>query len=189
MRVASGVLPAVNACNRGRRPAQNLTYYMSMLAQKPLFWPICVWLLAFAPCSWAQDITATVSGRVADPTGALVPGANITLSNEGTGGQRSATTSADGFYRFTLLSPGVYSVEASRQGFRAYVRRGINLSVGQTASIEIALEVGQVSDAVTVTADTEMVEATSHALGKVIDNRRVEELPLLSRDYDLPPEN
>lgn len=142
-----------------------------------------LFLLGFIPLLPAQEITATVSGRVLDSSGAVVPSATVTLINTGTELRRQQTADSEGNYRFSLVPPGEYALEAAMTGFKTSVRRGVNLSVNQNASIDLVLEVGRVTDSVTVTADAGMLETRTNALGKVIDNRKIEDLPLLSRDY------
>src|SRR5688572_5486045 len=98
----------------------------------------------------AQLTTGTISGSVTDPTGAVVPGATITVKNLGTGISRSTTSSENGRYEVSNLPVGDYEVSAGMAGFQTSVRTGIALTVGRTAVVDFGLQVGEVTQAVTV---------------------------------------
>src|SRR6187200_3001155 len=98
--------------------------------------------------------TAQVSGRVSDTTGAVVPGANITITNVATSLTRNTQTNADGYWAIPLLPPGGYSIAVEQKGFKTIKRSGITLEVDQRAEIDFTLEVGSVTENIVVTADT-----------------------------------
>ena len=131
----------------------------------------------------AQMTTGTILGRVADPSGAVVPGARLTLLNTATNGTRALTVRESGDFTFAQLPPGQYNLTAEHQGFRKDVHNGITLEVGQQARVDIALQVGAVSEQVEVTASAALVSTESAALGNVVDNKKVVELPLNGRGY------
>ena len=110
----------------------------------------------------AQLPTATVLGTVNDDSGAVVPGANVTIRNTETGQSRSATSSADGSYRFNALPVGNYEARVTQQGFETSVVTGITLTVSQEATINFALKVGQIEQQVTVSGGA---QTKSEALG------------------------
>ena len=112
-----------------------------------------------------QTPTATVVGVVRDSSGAVVVGARVTARDEGTNIAHEAVTGDEGGYTIPLLTPGVYSVSAEAQNFRRTVQRGITLQVDQKARIDLALELGQVTDLIEVTADAVLTETESASVG------------------------
>src|SRR5712671_2069177 len=105
--------------------------------------------------------TAQITGTVKDQTGAVLPGAEIKVTQTATGAVRSAVSSEDGGYVLTSLPIGPYSVEVSLPGFRTYVQTGIVLQVGINPTINAVLQVGQVTEIVEVEANAAMVETQS----------------------------
>jgi len=140
------------------------------------------WLISVLTCTvvWAQS-TAQVSGTVTDPSGAVLPGVDVTVTQTDTGLMRSVVTNETGSYSMTSLPVGPYRLEAALPGFRTYVRTGIVLTVGASPVVNLALEVGQVSETVEVLANATQVETRTTGIGQVIDNVRVLELPLNAR--------
>ncbi|MBI3280764.1 MAG: TonB-dependent receptor [Acidobacteria bacterium] len=144
---------------------------------------MCVILaMAAALPAAAQSFTGTILGTVRDASGAIVPNATVTAINSDNNQKREATTDASGVYSVPLLPPGKYSIEAVAQGFRKFVQEGIVLQVQQQARVDISLTLGAVSESVTVTADAPVVESTTSSVGKVVDNRRIRDLPLNTRN-------
>src|SRR5262245_34387329 len=117
--------------------------------------------------AWAQS-TAQVSGAVKDQTGAVLPGAEVTVTQTDTGLKRSAVTDETGSYLLTNLPIGPYRLEAGLPGFRTYVQTGIVLQVDANPVINAILEVGQVADQIEVQADAALVETRSTGIGQVI---------------------
>jgi len=147
-----------------------------------------VWLAllifsAAASISWAQAVRATLVGRVTDQTGAVVPGTKVTLTNTGTNETRSATLGDNGEFVFTQLAPGTYTLTSEHQGFRKDVKSGIELQVGQEARIDVSLQVGALTEQVEVTAAAPLVSSENAALGNVVDQKKIVELPLNGRSY------
>ena len=116
---------------------------------------LVVSLAGMAPWANAQlaTTTATLSGVVADPTGAIVPKASVTLSSTDTGVSRTFATDATGRYLFSDLPPSAYTLTIKAGGFKEYKQSGIVLNAGETATQDVALAVGSESESVTVTAD------------------------------------
>src|SRR5437870_472317 len=129
---------------------------------------------------WAQS-TAQLSGTVKDQSGAVLPGVEVTATQTATGSKRSVVTNETGSYVLTNLPLGPYRIEAALPGFRTFVQTGIVLQVGSNPVINIAMDVGQVTEQVEVQADAALVETRSTGVGQVIDNVRVLELPLNGR--------
>lgn len=140
-------------------------------------------VFASLSCSlWAQ--TGSVTGRVTDASGAVVPGTQIRIIQEATGVERTVTANDVGYYTVPLLLPGEYRMEVEQPGFRGVTRRGIILQVDQRAEINFILEIGSVSEQVEVTADAMQLNTVEASQGQVIDNRRIVEMPLNGRDYN-----
>ncbi len=125
--------------------------------------------------------TSQITGTVKDQTGAVLPGAEITVTQTDTGAKRTALSDEMGSYILANLPIGPYRLEVGLPGFRTYVQTGIVLQVGSNPTIPVVLAVGQVSEQVEVSADAALVETRSTGVGQVIDNQRVLELPLNGR--------
>jgi len=137
--------------------------------------------LCVASGAWAQA-TASLRGTVTDPSGAVVIGAKITLTNTATNIARQGTTSGDGGYLFELIQPGTYKLSVSNSGFRTFTQTGILLEVNQNGRLDVKLELGQSTQVVEVTGNVTQVDTTGAVLGKVEDERRLQDLPILNRE-------
>ena len=122
--------------------------------------------------------SATLGGTVQDSSGGVMPNVKVTLANPEKGFARSFTTGSDGGYTFTLLSPGTYTLTAEGSGFETYVQRGIVLAVGESATQDITLRVGAVTQRVEVNAAAPMVNTTDSNVAQTVTQREVQELPL-----------
>src|ERR1043165_977003 len=132
--------------------------------------------------AWAQT-TATVVGTVTDTSGAVAPNVSITVTSEGTGLTRKTLTNQSGYYAVTLLPVGVYSVTAEAAGFKKKTTTGIVLEVNQEPRVDIALEVGALTDAVTVNAEASVLQTENAVVGQVVDTRYTTQIPLNGRDF------
>ena len=132
--------------------------------------------------AWAQSFTGRIVGTVTDPTGGVVSGAVVKVVQVATNRALETTTNNNGNFSLNELPRGEYQFEVSSPGFKQFVRRGIQLSIGQQARIDAVLELGNVSESVEVTADASVLETVDSVLGKVVDNRRIIELPLNTRN-------
>ena len=132
----------------------------------------------------AQVTTGTISGVVQDSSGAVIPGVSVTVKNLDTGTARSVTTDERGRYTAPNLTLGNYEIEGELTGFQTEIRRGITLTVGREAVVSLTLKVGQLSDAVTITAEAPLVESTTPAMSSLVDARTIRDLPLNGRSYD-----
>ena len=133
-------------------------------------------LLCLALALVGQTITASLEGTVTDPSGGRVPGAKVLVTNTATGITTNVQTGSDG--RFVAVS--LLGREAA--GFKRTERAGIVLEVAQQASITIALEVGAISETVKITAQAPLLEASSAAIGEVVDNEHIVNLPMNQRN-------
>ena len=123
-------------------------------------------------------LTGQIIGRVADANGAAVPGAEIKVTNAATNVTLTNTSNEQGNYEALYLQPGFYSVRVTATGFKAYLRENLEVRVSDRLNVDIALELGQVSETVNVTATTPLLESTNANLGDVVDGKRITELPL-----------
>jgi hypothetical protein len=141
-------------------------------------------LVAAAPLAFAQStaINGTIEGVVTDATGAVLPGATVTITNVDNGAQRTLTTASDGGYRSALLPLGNYRVRIEIAGFKAFERAGFSLSAGQTAVINASLELGAVQEVVSVTGEGPVAQPGKIDLGRTISETEVKNLPLVSRN-------
>jgi Carboxypeptidase regulatory-like domain/TonB dependent receptor-like, beta-barrel len=140
-------------------------------------------MLVTAPLVHAQTTGATLQGTVTDEQSALMPGASVTITNTETGWTRSVVTDERGWYRATALPPGEYELRAELQGFATYVRKGLTLTTGQEATVNLSLKLATVAETVTVTADAPLVETTRNALGTTVSRSELDSLPLIGRDF------
>jgi hypothetical protein len=138
--------------------------------------------LVCASIAMAQLDTGTISGNVTDQTGAAVPGVEVTIKNVGTGISRSLVTNEVGRYDGVALPAGTYEVTGSLAGFQTLVRSGISLTVGRNAVVDMVLQVGDVGQAITITAEASQVETTTATVTNLIDERKLLEIPLNNRD-------
>jgi len=131
----------------------------------------------------AQNWNSNLEGLVLDPSGAAIPTASVELRNTATGQARVARTNDYGFYSFPLVPVGTYNLEVSKAGFAAKTLRGLTLQVGQTARVDVVLELPREQTAVHVDAQPPLLETASPAIGDEIDNQRVSLLPLNGRQF------
>lgn len=141
-------------------------------------------LLAAVICSPAVlgQSSAGIFGVVQDLTGAVLPGAEVTVTNVDNGRTRLIISDDEGRYRALNLFVGTYEVEASLPGFQRSARAGIVLSIGRQAVVDFTLSVGEITERVTVTGEAPLIETSSGSLGDLVDRRTVLELPLNGRD-------
>jgi hypothetical protein len=130
----------------------------------------------------AQEVTASIRGVVTDPTGAIVPHAQISAVHTETGFVRNAVTDPDGSYLLVLLPVGHYRLEAAAPGFQKFVQEGIVLSVNQAANVPVHLVVGSAQQVVEVKADAVQL-TTSNDLGETVDEQDIVDLPLNGRNF------
>jgi len=155
----------------------------SISIERSIFCAVSAIFLALgaASISHAQYTTASLVGTVSDPSGAAVTDAKVSLENLETGLQKTTQTGSRGTFSFTALPVGRYQIAVEKQGFARYVQSGIILVLDQTATVPIQLNVGNLSQAVTVSADAELLNTQSGTVGQLIDQRRIVDLPLDGR--------
>jgi hypothetical protein len=128
--------------------------------------------------AWSQEARGTIRGRVTDQQDAAVPGATVQVTNVATGLTSTLTSNEQGIYQATLLPLGTYTITAEAKGFKRVVRDKIEVRVNDRLEVNFILDVGQMTETVTVTAETPLLETNSSSGGQVIDSRRVADLPI-----------
>ena len=147
------------------------------MKRKVLLSLILVCLLS-ACVATAQETRGAIVGRVSDPTGAVIPGASVVVTNVAMGTKLSLTTAADGFYQALFLQPGIYNIEVTAKGFKKLEREGIEVRLADRLEINLALEVGSTEESVTVTAEAPLMNTETASVGTLVDSMRVMTLPL-----------
>ncbi|PYV38943.1 MAG: TonB-dependent receptor, partial [Acidobacteria bacterium] len=127
--------------------------------------------------------TSEIRGTITDPSGAVVPGAKITVTSTGTGAVKETLANDRGEYRVVLLPPGTYDVRAENTGFVTQTRKGIAVTVGQTTVIDVQLAVGATTELVEVSGEAPLVETERSQQANTIDELAVRNLPINRRDY------
>jgi hypothetical protein len=130
----------------------------------------------------AQATTGTFTGAVTDPTGAVVPNATVTVTNEATNVSASRTTGTEGLYTIPNLLPGFYTLQAAASGFKSLVNQHVELTVGYTQKVDFKLEVGQTTQAVTVEGQAPLVSTEEDTMSQLVTARQVQNLPLNGRN-------
>ena len=177
------------SCGRPSRSARTVWANFSAL---PRFRYLCAGMkvagflvllgvLSASPIHAQQN--ATVVGTITDPTGAVVPGVTVSVTNVNTGVSLTTATNASGYYRVENLIPGQYTVSAEAKGFQKALRTAFTLEVAQTATIDLTLQVGAVTQTVEVTGATPMLQTQTAELGQVVNQQEVTQLPLVDRNY------
>ena len=146
----------------------------------PRYLVLAVMLALLAPSAWPQASTATVSGTVHDQTGAVVPGASITLRNTGTNVESKTTTNQVGFYFFPGVVPGPYLLVVEAQGMQKF-EGSLTVLVQQSAVVDATLKVGQTATEVQVTDVTPLLTVDNPTLSHTLERQRIEQLPINGR--------
>ena len=129
------------------------------------------------------SVTASISGTVTDPTGAVMPGVSVVVLNTDTGIQTTTQTNTAGFYNFPALPTGHYEIKITEKGFEEYRQTGLVLDVNTALRIDATMKVGAVSEEVSVTSTAVHVETSNTQMGEVIGNTKMTTLPLNGRSY------
>lgn len=145
-----------------------------------------VFVLALALCLSAQlfaGVTASISGTVTDPSGAVVAGATVTATNIDTGVATTQSTNASGFYSFQSLALGNYTIDVNQTGFKEYAQTGLVLDVNSALVIDVKLQVGAATEKVEVSSTALHVDTESTQMGEVITGKEMTDVPLVTRSY------
>src|SRR5262245_37362120 len=138
---------------------------------------------SLASAAHAQTVGASLQGIVTDPAGAGMPNAYVVVISVATGTTWELKTDSTGHYRLPVLQPGEYELHVSRTGFRPVAQRGIRLTVGQDAVIDVKLELGRISEEMTVTGAAPIINTTSGALSGLVSDKEIRALPLNGRSF------
>src|SRR6185437_15635927 len=131
----------------------------------------------------AQIATGRIAGTVTDSSGAVIAGANVTLTNEATGVAQTVRSTSTGLYVFTAVNPGNYTMKVVRTGFSDFVVNGIAVHVQETATIPVKLNVGSIAQNVIVTAAAPLLQTQSAEVGQTVNEQSVNNLPLETRNW------
>jgi len=158
---------------------------MTSLAKRRLYATLITSIFMFsltALSAVAQSTgSATLRGTVKDPTGAIVRGATVTLTNERTKDERSAKSSEDGTYTFAAVAPGSYTLKVEASGFKTSSQANVIIETSGTQGIDVTMEVGQPTETVTVTAGTEQLQTETGAKENTITAKQIDNLSIISR--------
>lgn len=130
----------------------------------------------------SQNVTASISGVVTDATGAVVPNIPVVATNEGTGAHFQAATDGNGQYSIRAIPIGSYTLTAEARGFKRFETKGIRVQVNEVARVDISLTVGATTETITVSSEVVTVDTTTAVLKSVVDQKRIEDLPLNGRN-------
>jgi len=131
----------------------------------------------------AQVDTGSITGTVTDSSGAVVPNAKVTLTNEGTAAALTTTTGSDGSYRFSPVRIGSYKIEVSSQGFKTLAEVHVAVNVSSNVTRNFQLQTGAVSETVEVTSTAPLLQSQDASVGQVVDQKNVNDLPLNGRNF------
>ena len=140
-------------------------------------------LLAWPGALWAQQGTTELRGNLQDAQGGALPGVTVVVRNQETGMFRETISNADGTYFISGLVPGTYEIKAELQGFKTFTRRDVPLEIGRTQTVDISLEVGALTEVVTVTGTTTTIDLTSKEVGGRVTDRELTGLPSVNRNF------
>ena len=143
--------------------------------------PFLFFVLILSP-AFAQTFQGTLRGRVTDPSGSATTNVKVTATEEATAVGRATITNAQGEYVFAAVTPGTYTITAELDGFRRLERKGIEVSTQDSVTIDLTLELGQVSESVNVTAESPALQTADASTGQVIDAQQITDLPVLGRN-------
>jgi hypothetical protein len=131
----------------------------------------------------AQQGTAELRGQVVDSQKSVLPGVAVVVKNQESGLFRETVTGTDGSFHFSAMTPGLYEVEASLGGFRKYSKKDIRLEVGRTATVEVEMALGGIEETVTVSGESQLVDATSKEIGGFVNSQELADIPSFNRNF------
>jgi len=161
-------------------PARGLAAWLSRIVAVTVF-GLCLLVFCGEKVD-AQQATALLTGTIKDSTGAVVPGAKVTLKNSDTNIARNVTSDKDGDFLFTLIPIGKYEVDVEKSGFSKYVRNGITLEINQNARLDVVLEIGAATQVIEVTGNVTQVDTVSDTIGTTVAGETIQRAPLNGRN-------
>ncbi len=147
---------------------------------------VCLGLAVLAASGpvWAQLGTGSIEGSVLDPTGAVLPDAQVTVRNTATGVERVLTSDSGGRYRAVALEPGIYSVKASKAGFKTGEHTDVQVTVGSTTTVDVSLQVGAATETIEVTESAPAIDTEKTDVTSTVGNEVVTNVPVIGRRFD-----
>src|SRR5438067_7041836 len=142
---------------------------------------LCILVLSVSPALAQTD--GSISGVIRDASGAVIPGAMVTVTNPATNFVRAAISNEAGVYNFPVLQPGVYNIKVELPGFRTITQNDVELQIQQSARLDFTLQVGEVSQTVEVSGTAALIATENATVGTVIENRRIVDMPLNGRNF------
>ncbi len=155
---------------------------MSHVRSRALFALALLGLLCVGPSLFAQSDTASITGFVRDPSGGVVPNANVVITNEATGAERRAVTNESGYYIISSLPAGFYTVSVEATGFKKYEKTRNKLDPNIATTVDASLQVGSASEVVNVVAEAVNIQSESATLGRVVTSSEIKNIPLNGRN-------
>ena len=142
---------------------------------------LCMVVLSVLPA--VAQTQAGISGVIHDPSGAVIPGVTVTVTNPATNFVRSAISNEAGVYNFPVLQPGRYNIKVELPGFRTITQNDVELQIQQSARLDFTLQVGELSQTVEVSGAAALIATENATVGTVIENKRIIEMPLNGRNF------
>src|SRR5436309_4603218 len=155
----------------------------NLMFARQVSWKLLLCLSVLTGIAAAQVTTGGISGTVKDSAGAVLPGVSIKLTNTDTGATRAVVADEVGRYNAPQLPLGGYEIAAELPGFQTAVRRGVTLTIGREAVVDFTLQVGSVTQELTVNAEAAMVATTNANISYLVDDKKIRDLPLNGRNY------
>ena len=152
-------------------------------ARCPVLFALALLFVPLLATTAAAQTSATITGTIDDPNRSVLPGVTVTVRNVGTSLSRTVATNAEGRYVIAGLAPGAYELRAELTSFKPHVRRDLLLTIAQALVVNITLEVGGLSEEVTVAGDTPLVNTSSGELSFLVGSEAIDQLPLNGRNY------
>ena len=145
-------------------------------------------ILAASGVAWSQSVQGVITGTITDPTGAVVPGATVTITNTGTNASQSTATGGDGSYRFPLVPPGAYTIEVKAANFSVVRASGVVVEASQVVPFSVKLELAKASQVIEVTEQAPLVQTATSDLGYQVNSQTIQNAALVDRDiFDVLP--
>src|SRR6266699_3761138 len=142
---------------------------------------LCILVLSVSPALAQAD--GSISGVIRDASGAVIPGAMVTVTNPATNQVRSAISNEAGVYNFPVLQPGKYDIKVELPGFRTITQNGVELQVQQSARLDFLLQVGELTETIEVAGTAGLLATENATVGTIIDNKSIVDLPLNGRNF------
>jgi carboxypeptidase family protein len=142
-----------------------------------------LWLVCMCAASVQAQETGSIHGRLVDPQSAAVPGAKVSIEQVGTGIVRSAESGTDGYYAFSSVAVGTFTVTAEARGFKKVVVPNVKVEVAQRVQLDLSLEIGAIAETVEVTAAPPQLQTADAQISSVVESKAISDLPLNGRNF------